>query len=127
MFVNQWLWRFGQDRYTAFVRRYYEFREEDVVHICSKHHREIHELYDPIIVKHCKRFRKPIADFTWPEAEVLMATLVSRCNQWLKRQTKGSDVPWPSNGKTKTKAVDFLDVLEENDVLGAPEPTETPF
>lgn len=113
MWVSQFIWRLDEPRYVRFVKRYYEYRPSDVVTICSKHHREIHEIYDPIIETYRKKRRKTYRDFSWAEAQELMHILIARCNQWLDRRTKGSDRPWPSNGKTKRRAEDFVRLLLE--------------
>lgn len=127
MFVSQFVHRFSEKRYVEFVKRYYEYREEDTVKICSCHHREIHEIYDEIIAAYCRKRRKALADFNWTEARELMSLLVARCKKWMKQRTKGSKVPWPSNGRTKHKAEHFIDLLLASDEEGFTEAVEQPF
>lgn len=112
LFVALFVWRLEEPRYRRFVKRYYEYNPEDVVHVCSCHHREVHELYDFTIQEHVDRNKRRLVDFTWKQAEALMAALVALCNDWLGQKTKGSKVPWPSNGQTKRNSVNFLEVLE---------------
>jgi hypothetical protein len=75
-----------------------------VVHICSAHHREIHEEYRIVITDFLlEQNLEGLSNATWKQAGDLMQRLVTRCNQWLKRQTPGA-APWPSNGQTKRRA-----------------------
>lgn len=112
-FVKAFQSRHQQPRYRRFVERYFQYHEDDVVLVCSKHHREIHFIYDEIIqsFKHSHEL-EALAECSWKQAEELMSDLVSRCNQWLRRETPGSDRPWPSNGNTKRKAEDAKHYLE---------------
>lgn len=110
MFVKAFEWRVKQSRYIAFVERYFEYRDEDTVRVCSSHHREAHEKYDIIIQRWIKRLRKPLRAFTWNEAEGLMDELEEYCRKWLNRSTPGA-APWPSNGYQKRKAEEAYDYL----------------
>ena len=101
-------------KYRKFVKRYFEYHPDDIEHVCSSHHREIHEIYTEIVYATCCALEKTLEDFTWAEAEALMSRLISRCNQWLDTQTPGA-TPWPSNGHTKRKAheaKEFLRLLD---------------
>ncbi len=89
MFVRHFESRARQERYDRFVARYHEFHPDDVVLICDSHHEEIHQLYLPIIDTHRKRVRKPMATWTWRQAEILMDALRRECTDWLSKETPG--------------------------------------
>lgn len=80
-----------QARYREWVRRYYEFRDEDCVDICAHHHEEIHHRYGRIFSKYCRRFDKKLKDFSWTEAEQLTEALRAYCDRWLLRETRGME------------------------------------
>ena len=111
MWLTVWQWRIEQPKFIAFAKRYYEYREGDIVRICSSHHREIHEIYDGIIQRHIASRGVSLREYTWGDAHDLMNQLRQRCRKWLKRQTPGCAEPWPSNGATKRKAKEFDDYL----------------
>jgi hypothetical protein len=113
MFVKVFAWRVGTPQYDAFVRRYFEYRDEDCVRICASHHREIHEKYDAIIQWDMQKLGKRLHHYTWTQAEALMDKLITQCNDWLEKRTKGSKTPWPSNGHTKRRAEDAETFLRE--------------
>ena len=131
LFVHQFVWRFHQPKYIEFVKRYYRYEEEDICRVCASHHREIHDKYDAIIRSYSNKFHKPLRDFTWPQAEKLMGALIARCNKWLTQQTPGSDTPWPSNGRTKNNAAEFLALITnaepDDDELGPLSLPSLPF
>jgi hypothetical protein len=110
MWLLFWQHRIDQPRFVDFARRYYEYRDEDVVRVCSSHHREIHEIYRVIGDEHQRRRGKPFQDYTWTEAEDLMQKFRKRCKRWLKTQSPGAE-PWPSNGATKRAASEFDEYL----------------
>ncbi len=77
-------------RFKAFVKRYKEFRSEDVLELCDRHHEEIHHLYGAVITKHIrKKLFRPIKSYTWKEAEELMQVLREYCDKWAVKETKG--------------------------------------
>lgn len=86
--------RKGEPDYLAFIERYNQFLEEDVVYICEHHHAEIHVLYDDVIREHKKHTGKPLYKYTWTEANDLMDKLEEACILWLSKETAGfsSDV-----------------------------------
>ena len=117
LFVMAFTSKAGQPRYERFVKRYFEYRPEDIVPLCSSHHRAIHEIYEEIITAHCKSYHRPPRLWTWGMAEVLMGDLIARCNKWLQRPSRGAE-PWPSNGQTKRRAEDyqvFMALLKQQD------------
>lgn len=69
-------------RWKAFRDRYYKYHPEDCVDLCKAHHREIHSIYWEIIGAHARRLG-PCRDWTWVQAERLMAVLRTTCAQWL--------------------------------------------
>jgi hypothetical protein len=73
-------------------KRYKEFRPEDVVHICSWHHAEIHLLYDLEIEKNqrAKKY-KPLAAYTYKQARRLSDEFEKVFNVWIKKITPGAD------------------------------------
>lgn len=81
--------RRGEPRFAAFVRRYYEYRSEDIGLLCAPHHAEVHLLYDAIIRADRRRTGRPLARYTWPMAEQLMQKLVQAYERWLDRETPG--------------------------------------
>lgn len=117
-FVKAFMSRRQQPRYLRFVERYFEYRPEDVVHVCSSHHREIHEIYDPIIQEFKRQHGiEYLSECSWKMAEDLMGQLITRCNKWLNRSTPGA-APWPSNGNTKRRAensAEFMALLSSVD------------
>jgi hypothetical protein len=92
MFVAAFTHRGGR-RWYQLMQRYEEFRPEDIIVICEWHHREIHELYWLIVMKHMKRLKLTPRDFSWKQADILMRDLAKCCDRWLKVVTPGSP-PW---------------------------------
>lgn len=85
MFVRHFEKRKGQERYDEFVRRYHAFDVRDICTLCDDCHKAIHILYMPIIGRHCFRLRKPMARWTWRQAEILMRDLTEYCERWLAK------------------------------------------
>lgn len=92
---HMWLLRFRKrsrtKAYREFKKRYLEFHPEDIVPLCVWHHDEIHGEYVRIIRDRIalKDYR-PLHDWTWEEANELMAELRKYCRAWLDRETPGS-------------------------------------
>lgn len=82
-----------QKKYIRFARSYARFNKRDVELLCIGHHGEIHELYDVIVINHCFRRVKKLQDFTWPEANRLMAALHKKYLKWKDIETKISNPP----------------------------------
>ena len=78
-----------EPKWRAFVERYHEFLPEDIVDICSRHHAEIHLLYDVIIQEDILEIGRPLSRYSWGQAERLMRKLEETCNTWLKLPTPG--------------------------------------
>src|ERR1700755_149003 len=49
MWLRHFIRRKDTAQYKAFESRYYEFREEDIVRLCDKCHKQIHRIYYRII------------------------------------------------------------------------------
>jgi transposase-like protein len=81
--------RRGEPAWEAFLKRYHEYRAEDIVLICVSHHAEIHAIYDQIIRQHIQLVGKSLAKFSWTEARALMAELEKTCMKWLREETPG--------------------------------------
>lgn len=76
-------------KWKKFVHDYHAFLEADCVRICDVHHAEIHMLYDVIIQQDQDRTKRRLEDYTWKQADKLMAKLVSVCDRWLQVESKG--------------------------------------
>lgn len=77
-------------RYRDFMARYKEFHPDDICYICPDHHEEIHVAYMNTIFRRIKaKGYKPLTDWTWEEAEVLMDELRTQCRAWLQCKTPG--------------------------------------
>lgn len=81
--------RSGEKKFQDFIRRYYEFRKEDIEYLCDRHHAEIHAIYDEIIIEDRKKLGKPLSKYTWAQAELLMDKLEAAFREWLNRRTPG--------------------------------------
>lgn len=81
--------RAREKKWKAFIKRYHEFRIEDTVLLCERHHAEIHSIYDRIIEQEKLRVGRVLHWFTWPEAEALMQKLKEACDEWIVRETPG--------------------------------------
>jgi hypothetical protein len=90
MWLGVWAGRRrGEEKWTRFVYEYYQFLEERITRICPRHHAEIHRVYDEIIASEIAKIGRPLADFSWKQAEKLMDKLEEACHEWLKKETKG--------------------------------------
>lgn len=90
MWIGIWIGlRKGEPEFDALVQRYWQFRLEDIVHVCEWHHAEAHKLYDGIIQEFKRRLAKPLYKASWQEAEELMRLLEDACEQWLTQETPG--------------------------------------
>lgn len=90
MWIGIWAKRRrGETRFEALKKRYHEFRPEDVVLVCNVHHPEIHQIYDEIIRRHKFSLEKGLSQYTWAEADILMALLRKACDEWLTTETPG--------------------------------------
>lgn len=76
-------------RYKRFKTRYESFNPRDVVVLCAWHHCEIHLIYDRIIDAYRRREFRILTDFTWEQADGLMAHLKDVCREWEQRDTPG--------------------------------------
>lgn len=90
-FVRHFAWMGRGKRYVSFVRRYDEFRKEDVVDVCLDHHEEIHLLIEEHDIEW--QFEndciKSYASFSWTEAEALIASRRAVTDLWLIAKTPG--------------------------------------
>lgn len=93
-----------QAEYKAFVKRYYEFRKEDVADVCSWHHAEVHILYDRIIQQDIKRVGKPLRNYSWAQANALMDKLEACFEEWAKIESSGINPRELNSSKRRTKA-----------------------
>ncbi len=90
MWLGPWTRQLDIPRYANFVRRYQEFRDEDVVMLCTLHHAEIHHIYDSIIAKHKESLGgRRLYRYTWSQAHELMKLLEAECDVWLGTVTLG--------------------------------------
>lgn len=85
--------------YRNFVKYYYEFRKEDVEHICLHHHAEIHLVYDKIIRRDLRRTRKALRNYSWNQADNLMEQLEKAFDDWFVKVTPGADPAILVSGK----------------------------
>lgn len=88
LFAIRWTGTKDPDK-KAWNKRYWSFREEDLVRLCPRHHAEIHLLYDQIIMAHNRRIGKKCDLYTVKEAEELRKELQAACDKWMKKETKG--------------------------------------
>jgi hypothetical protein len=91
LWLAPWARRQSEVQWRAFVRRYKEFRPEDVVLICEHHHAEIHSIYDQIIADDCAKTGLPLYLYSWKQGRVLMRRLEEACKEWLQHPTSGID------------------------------------
>jgi len=90
MFVKVFAWR--SDRlYRKLVKRYEEFRAEDIRYLCRGHHGEIHEIYDDIITTDQATAGKRVMGYNWRQARKLMARLRKAYFAWVRVKTKQSN------------------------------------
>lgn len=91
LWFGPWAHRRGEPKWEAFCRRYADFREEDIVHICAPHHAEIHSIYDRIITEDIATTGLNLYLYSWRQASILMDKLRVTCAQWLVTDTPGID------------------------------------
>jgi len=91
LWFNAWAHRQHEPKWQEFVKRYHEFRPEDTVVICLRHHAEIHSMYDRIIQEDRKLLGLPLYRYSWKQGTRLMDKLEAVCEEWLKQKTKGID------------------------------------
>jgi hypothetical protein len=91
LWIGVWAWRHGEKRFRSFIQRYHEFRSEDTVLICQDHHAEIHMIYDSIIASDVVGRGKPLSQYSWKQARILMEKLEIACSEWLLLETGGID------------------------------------
>lgn len=89
--MGAWAHRGQEPKWKAFVKRYYEYREEDIVRICLPHHAEIHSIYDAIIADDMARTGLPLYLYSWKQGKILMRRLTDACAEWLTQETPGID------------------------------------
>lgn len=80
-------------KYKKFVQQYSRFNKKDIELLCPGHHGEIHELYDVIIIRFCRKRMRHITLLTWPEANMLMAVLKRKYKRWKEIKTNISNPP----------------------------------
>jgi len=78
-------------KYRQFVRRYSSFNKEDIELLCPGHHGQIHEVYDHIILRSVSRTLKPLAEYTWSQANILMSALRTTYYKWKEIETEESN------------------------------------
>jgi hypothetical protein len=76
-------------RYAAFVKRYEEFNEKDICRICRLHHDVVHSFYHMIVDRHIAKIGKPLWQWSWKQATILMNDLEKEFWRWKKRQEAG--------------------------------------
>lgn len=91
LWLGAWAHRGSEPKWKAFVKRYYEYREEDTVRICLPHHAEIHSIYDAIIADDIAQTGLRLYLYSWKQARILMRRLTDACDQWLVTETPGVD------------------------------------
>lgn len=91
LWLGAWAHRSQEAQWKAFVKRYYEYREEDIVRICLPHHAEIHAIYDEIIAEDLALVGLPLYLYSWSQGRRLMRKLRAACDQWLLDDTPGID------------------------------------
>lgn len=84
--------------YQRHKARYWEFREEDIVRLCDKCHKQIHKIYYRIIGRWATKHGK-MKNWTNAQADELIAALRNRCDLWLIGKTHQ-----PSRRLPKVKA-----------------------
>ena len=83
--------RRGEDKWEAFIKRYFEFHDEDVALLCANHHAEIHARYDVVIQADVVRLGRPLSQYTWAQAELLMDKMEVVFREWMLEETPGID------------------------------------
>lgn len=91
LWFGAWARRADEPQWRAFVKRYYEYREEDTARICLPHHAEIHSIYDAIIADDMARTGLPLYLYSWKQGKILMERLREACDAWLLLETPGID------------------------------------
>lgn len=92
MWIGVWrVRRAGEEKFLKFCYNYHAFLRKDWDRICDRHHAEIHLIYDMIIQQDVARVGRPLAHYSWAQAEKLMAKLEATCVEWLKKDTPGLD------------------------------------
>ena len=90
---RMWLRHFAHkhrtSRFKIFSERYESFHPDDCVEICDEHHEEIHSIYIGIIRVWAQNNGKSFWQYSWKEAEELMAELRKVCDKWLTTKTPG--------------------------------------
>lgn len=71
-------------RYQEFEARYNRFEEQDIVRLCHKCHQTIHNLYFVAIGHFARASGEQFEDWSWADAEQLMAYLRNLCMKWLE-------------------------------------------
>lgn len=96
--------RAGEKKWRDFVDRYWDFKEKDCVTLCADHHAEIHQIYDRIIYRDLLVTLRPLAHYTWKQAEMLMDKLENACEEWLDKPSPGiRSEDFSKNRKTKRR------------------------
>lgn len=88
--------RHGDRGRRAFLRlkeRYHQFRPQDVVLICERHHAEVHDIYRSVIRLAQFKFGVPRELFTVKQAMYAMRECKKACKEWLSKQTPGYNIP----------------------------------
>jgi hypothetical protein len=80
-----------EEKFQEMIEQYYKFAPADCVILCPEHHAEIHRIYDRIISKDRRLLNKPLAKYSWPQAEALMGKLHRKCMTWIAKETPGID------------------------------------
>jgi hypothetical protein len=70
-------------RYKDYEARYNRFEERDIIRLCKNCHRTIHNLYFVIIGHWALESGESLHDWSWADAEKLMAHLRKVCDEWL--------------------------------------------
>lgn len=91
LWLTSWAHRHKEPKFQEFVRRYYEFREEDIVRICMPHHAEIHSIYERIVEEDRLRTGRPLYMYSWAQMRRLSIALRDACARWLLEETPGID------------------------------------
>lgn len=93
LWLHVWAHRAAEHepQYKEFIKRYHEYREEDIVRICMDHHAEIHMIYDLIIAKDTADTGIPLYLYSWKQARILMQKLENACLIWLQQESPGID------------------------------------
>lgn len=91
LWLGPWAHRGAEPQWNKFVARYHEFREADIVVLCSFHHAEIHSIYDKIIAEDSAKLALPLYLYSWAQGRRLMDKLEAECLRWLGTETPGID------------------------------------